>query len=203
MSELPCITVCFLPFIAFCIWKLKCIHITYSPVCQFVLLCAVLFKTSFRRPHMGIFLLSVSVQVSLFQIIHEDLWFILQWQRLGSRLIFSVWIDTFPNTIGLRGCLLCKKCVVFWWHCHGRCSWSSSPSAAVVHWAVCLFFCCSHGVIGHMALQSRLKSKRGQQNLCPVGCSVLSGSLCYRGNLYDSLYCVIGSLIVVEFELIY
>lgn len=181
MLELPCITVCFLPFIAFCIWKLKCIHIAYSPVCQFVLLCPgdVLFcsETSIRRPHMDIFLLSVSVQVSLFQILHEGLW-----QRLGSRFIFSVWIGTFPNTIGLRGCLLCKKCVVFWWHCHGHCCWSSSPSAAVVHWAVCLF-CRSHGVVGHVALQSHLESKLGQQNLCPVGCSVLSGSVCYCENL--------------------
>lgn len=66
-------------------------------------------ETSFQRPHMDIFLLSVSVLVSLLQVIQEGLWFIVQWQRLGCRLIFSVWIDTFFNTIGLRGWPVVQK----------------------------------------------------------------------------------------------
>lgn len=158
--------------------------ILHTVLCAFVSWwCAVLFRAKFPTStsgHISTFCFCAGFTVPG----HPwRLWFIVQWQRLGSRLIFSVWRDTFFNTIGLWGCLLCKKHVVFWWHGHGHCCWSISPSAALVHWAVCLFFCHSHGVIGHMALQSHLESKLGQQNLCPVGCSVLSGALCYCGNL--------------------
>lgn len=187
MSELPCITVYFLPTVCIdCFLYLKTEMHSYC-IQSCVLLCPgdVLFcsEPSFRRPHLGY--ISTFCFCAGFTVPGHPwrLWFIVQWQRLGSRLIFSVWRDTFFNTIGLWGCLLCKKHVVFWWHGHGHCCWSISPSAALVHWAVCLFFCHSHGVIGHMALQSHLESKLGQQNLCPVGCSVLSGALCYCGNL--------------------
>lgn len=75
MSELPCITVYFLPTVCIdCFLYLKTEMHSYC-IQSCVLLCPgdVLFcsEPSFRRPHLDIFLLSVSVLVSLFQVIHE------------------------------------------------------------------------------------------------------------------------------------
>lgn len=198
MSELPCITVYFLPpvcidcflylktemhsvFIQFAYWK--CIHIAYSPVCFCVLVMCCSVQSHVSDVHIWTYFYFLfrcwfhCSRSSMKAVVHCT----VAETRIQAHS-FCVERYFFQHHWFMRLPVV-QKALVFWWHGHGHCCWSISPSAALVHWAVCLFFCHSHGVIGHMTLQSHLESKLGQQNLCPVGCSVLSGALCYCGNL--------------------
>lgn len=190
MSELPCITVYFLPTVFIdCFLYLKTEMHSYCiqsclPVCAFESWwCAVLFRDKFPTStygHISTFCFCAGFTVPGHPwrpVVHCT----VAETRIQAH-IFCVdryffqhhWFTRLPVEQKACGILVTLTC---------HCCWSISPSAALVHWAVCLFFCHSHGVIGHMALQTHLESKLGQQNLCPVGCSVLSGALCYCGNL--------------------